>query len=230
MRNNKVATYLLYAVGEIILVVLGILIALYLDNLNAEQKSNDLKQRYKAQLKSDLVADTVFINNYLKYIDETMAIWQKLKERIVKPTATIDTLLNIHKNEFEYFYNVIPGFHRNTYTAIQATGNWDVFEDSLVNEISGFYILQEVYLNDIRLNEEPYNKDVLKLLNRFPIDEPFAFVGKGPLYDELWDSAHKIEYIAQFNAMATSRGLYFYFSKERLLSLKEETVALLIKL
>ena len=38
LSNNKFTKYLLYAIGEIFLVVVGILIALYLNNLNSQDK------------------------------------------------------------------------------------------------------------------------------------------------------------------------------------------------
>ena len=38
--DNKFSKYLLYAVGEILLVVIGILVALQIDNWNEERKLN----------------------------------------------------------------------------------------------------------------------------------------------------------------------------------------------
>ncbi len=42
MEKNKTGKYLKYAIGEIILVVTGILIALQINNLNEQRKSNEL--------------------------------------------------------------------------------------------------------------------------------------------------------------------------------------------
>lgn len=41
MSNNKIATYLLYAIGEIFLVVVGILIAVQIDNWNEQRKKQE---------------------------------------------------------------------------------------------------------------------------------------------------------------------------------------------
>ena len=43
LRDNKIGDYLKYAVGEIVLVVIGILIALSINNWN-ESRKNDLEQ------------------------------------------------------------------------------------------------------------------------------------------------------------------------------------------
>lgn len=53
LTENKFSKYLLYAIGEIILVVIGILIALQINNWNEEQKVN----REKAQLIESMITD-----------------------------------------------------------------------------------------------------------------------------------------------------------------------------
>lgn len=53
LREGKTAKYLKYAVGEIILVVAGILIALQINNLNEERKESDREQAVLKQLKSE---------------------------------------------------------------------------------------------------------------------------------------------------------------------------------
>lgn len=60
LSENKVSKYLLYAFGEIILVVIGILIALQL-NTNKENKENsDLGYKYLTEMKQE-VQDDIFV-------------------------------------------------------------------------------------------------------------------------------------------------------------------------
>jgi len=44
LRENKFTKYLIYAFGEIVLVVIGILIALQVNNWNEQKKSNNLSK------------------------------------------------------------------------------------------------------------------------------------------------------------------------------------------
>mgnify|MGYP001591841413 CR=1 FL=1 len=44
LSENKFSKYLLYAIGEIILVVIGILIALQINNWNEKRKNDNIKQ------------------------------------------------------------------------------------------------------------------------------------------------------------------------------------------
>ena len=57
LTENKFSKYLIYAIGEILLVVLGILIALGINNWNQERKNNSLKKSYLENLKVDLQKD-----------------------------------------------------------------------------------------------------------------------------------------------------------------------------
>ncbi|MDX1471309.1 MAG: DUF6090 family protein, partial [Flavobacteriaceae bacterium] len=51
--NNRIKKYTLYAIGEIILVVIGILFALQINNWNERQKILDKEQKILNQLQSE---------------------------------------------------------------------------------------------------------------------------------------------------------------------------------
>lgn len=55
--NNKISDYLKYATGEIILVVIGILIALQVNNWSERRKQVDRSKKYLEELLKDLRAD-----------------------------------------------------------------------------------------------------------------------------------------------------------------------------
>ena len=59
MEKNKTGKYLKYAIGEIVLVVIGILIALSINNWNEKQKSETKTKDYYVQLLDDLNNDIV---------------------------------------------------------------------------------------------------------------------------------------------------------------------------
>ncbi len=70
IKENKVSKYLLYAIGEIVLVVIGILIALQLNNLNEIDKINDTELIYLNALHDE------FSNN-LKEVKRVMELNEK---------------------------------------------------------------------------------------------------------------------------------------------------------
>ena len=54
LTENKFSKYLLYAIGEILLVVIGILIALQVNNWNEERKAGQVELSLLEELKADL--------------------------------------------------------------------------------------------------------------------------------------------------------------------------------
>ena len=66
LSEGKTGKYLKYAIGEIILVVIGILIALQINNWNEDRKSEAKKQDYYVQLLDDLNNDIVSVQNTIK--------------------------------------------------------------------------------------------------------------------------------------------------------------------
>lgn len=69
LTENKFSKYLLYAIGEITLVVIGILIALQINNWNNDKKDRKLEKQYIIGLVNDLKTDSVMLKN-LKIISD----------------------------------------------------------------------------------------------------------------------------------------------------------------
>ena len=59
LTENKVSKYLLYAIGEIVLVVIGILIALQINNSNEQRKLNKQEQYLLLQMQKEFKADSI---------------------------------------------------------------------------------------------------------------------------------------------------------------------------
>ena len=62
--ENNVAKYLRYAIGEILLVVIGILIALQINNWNENRKERLIEIKYLKNLKHDLQNDSTDLIEY----------------------------------------------------------------------------------------------------------------------------------------------------------------------
>ncbi len=84
IKENKVSKYFIYAIGEIVLVVIGILIALQINNWNEQRKSNQLSKEFHQKLADEL--DGVIIRfkgdanraaELVNYIGKTVIILKK---------------------------------------------------------------------------------------------------------------------------------------------------------
>ncbi|MGB5668694.1 MAG: DUF6090 family protein [Maribacter sp.] len=80
LTENKFGKYLLYAIGEIVLVVLGILIALAINNYNENQKNIEQEQVILKQLYKDYNANLLQLENKIemrrKLIAESLNIME----------------------------------------------------------------------------------------------------------------------------------------------------------
>jgi len=72
LSEGKTGKYLKYAFGEIILVVIGILIALQLNNLNENKKNNVFEKEILSQIQENLISDKFVLKqielNFIKAI------------------------------------------------------------------------------------------------------------------------------------------------------------------
>ena len=66
LTENKFSKYLLYAIGEIVLVVVGILIALSINNWNENKKSKNLAQENYLNLLTSLEQDSITVQKTIE--------------------------------------------------------------------------------------------------------------------------------------------------------------------
>ena len=116
LTENEFSKYLLYAVGEIVLVVFGILIALSINNWNENQKNRSEEAKILKALKEEMVESK-------RRIDETI----ELQSLVVKRNVMLSDLLagDIHLESVNLMPNIFNWglliFHR----AEPVTGTYD---------------------------------------------------------------------------------------------------------
>jgi len=84
METGKTSKYITYAIGEIILVVIGILIALYINNWNIENKNLVKEQVILSQLHEDY-------SDNLNQLEEKIQMRSKLIQSSINVLKQIDT-------------------------------------------------------------------------------------------------------------------------------------------
>jgi hypothetical protein len=88
-KVGKTIKYFKYAIGEIILVVIGILIAVQVNSWNTDNKDKKLEKRYITDLIQDLQADSVAIAEYRIISDEQVRkknLWTIMMINLIQKT------------------------------------------------------------------------------------------------------------------------------------------------
>ena len=96
----KASKYFKYAIGEIILVVIGILIALQINNWNENRKHAIAEQEFFKSVKDDLKQDLEFINYVQSYAKPKVDAYNLLSSKYSKDydsnKTPIDSLMSIY--------------------------------------------------------------------------------------------------------------------------------------
>lgn len=100
LQEGKTANYLKYAIGEIILVVIGILIALSINNWNEARKHQMAEREFFAGIKNDLKDDKAFIELVLNRIEPKIKAHKLLNKEVqrkyIEDKNEIDSLLGTY--------------------------------------------------------------------------------------------------------------------------------------
>jgi hypothetical protein len=162
IKENRVSKYVLYAIGEIILVVIGILIALQINNWNEDKKARKQEIKYLKNLQIDIQTelknnDTIiaFRANKAK-AGVRMLNYKKLEssQDIFEFEGTIQTIF--------WWTTFIPT--NNTYKELISSGNLnDIKSDSIKNyllELDKKYIAIDNAEHHMRSEFDKYLYDV----------------------------------------------------------------------
>jgi len=88
LTKNSFSKYLLYAAGEILLVMIGILLALQVNNWNNQKKDAQLTQQYLMGLKEDAQNNRIALDRYLRraknYVEKVTDFQQNKGENLSK--------------------------------------------------------------------------------------------------------------------------------------------------
>jgi len=169
LSEGKTGKYFKYAIGEIVLVVIGILIALQINNWNEDRKKDELSKDYLLQLKQDLSLDTKLyeeqiynLTNQLKQVDSATIILEK-------PDAKLNTIQNIiiHGKIDSNIYDNYD-INNNTFLALQNSGNMNLIKKSVYKEVLDLNRAQKHYIRIIRDNSTTLQEQSIKSFERLP--------------------------------------------------------------
>ena len=135
--KNKTGQYFKYAIGEIILVVIGILIALQINNWNEGKKEHKIATILSKSLIEDLKKDKDFLKKALTFSDEKIRNCDSLLIFLAVPQENWDvksiySALNIAGQSNPFFPTT------GTYQQIVTSGSLKLFDQSIANQLNAY--------------------------------------------------------------------------------------------
>jgi hypothetical protein len=153
MEQNKTGKYLKYAIGEILLVVIGILIALSINNWNETKKEQAITNKYLSGFVSDLEKDRAQLDNLINVRKKESASAKALLNMIETNDYDLDSF-------YSHFYYIFP-FYRfmpnsNTLEEVLNSSHLRFITDEDIK--NRLLDLRSSY-KEIKLNEEHVYED-----------------------------------------------------------------------
>ncbi|TYA54315.1 DUF6090 family protein [Formosa maritima] len=168
MEQNKTGKYLKYAIGEIILVVIGILIALQINNWNEERKSIRASRDYLSEIKKDLVTDTLNMNRVIRLVTKSLPVEIWALQNVTYKPSQADSLHSI----FNQFYYAM-GIEQRSYQKLQNSGTSIVGFDSISNKLTTYHTttsgLLDAYLDGDKEEFNRYSKYTDSMMGKIEI-------------------------------------------------------------
>jgi len=231
--ENKAGKYFKYALGEIILVVIGILIALQINNWNENRKLRQTEIGYLINLKSDLIKERENNTKYRLHRLEQAKNASFLINLESQPETIEDALdFTIKFDQVTFWVAYVRS--NNTFKELISSGNLSLISnDSIKNslfEIDEAFSQGEILENHMRREYEHYLYDEelknISFGNFYDFTEPTNIFKRKEIID-IPDTLHKqvindVAYI--YNNQTINNGLKLAMSNNNILARGHEKI------
>ncbi|MFT5955687.1 MAG: hypothetical protein ACI8QD_002543 [Cyclobacteriaceae bacterium] len=159
MKGNKLLPYLLYAVGEIVLVVAGILIAVQIEDSYQQSQTKQLEIKYLKEMHGNLTFDLQDIQFNIEFNESRKRSNEAVLHHLTNQLPYHDSL-DYHLSNLLFSTRTLPNM--GAYESLKSKGLEIISNDSLRANIT--YVYSFAYHNAIdfeHADDHPYQYDVL---------------------------------------------------------------------
>lgn len=168
LGNNKIATYLLYAIGEITLVVVGILIAVNIDNWKTDRIQKAKEQIYLRNILRDLEEQLIKIDDQVEFESQVAEVAYPMVDQYKKNKSfQVDSAFTAGMGLLTgrvTFIKIDP-----TFSELVTSGNIDIIRDERIkNELVIYFkglerLEQIINKNNQHFTDNVFTREVLAL-------------------------------------------------------------------
>jgi hypothetical protein len=207
VANSKFTKYLVYVIGEIILIVIGILIALSIDNWNSKRIANNTEVAILKEMKNNLNIDLNDIRLNIDLNKQSLHANTLVLESLTNPESNIDSLSYCYAN---LTLTTMLDINNTSYENLKSFGFHLIKNDSLRIKITELYTVTYVFLSNMENVIYSIQSDKITPLILKNITTEIPFVSAGPVDRKALEKNHEfiesIKYSRQWFAFMV--GLY----------------------
>ncbi len=181
LAENKFSKYLFYAIGEIILVVIGILIAVSINNWKNSIAVEKAEQNLYHDIIQELHTDLDEIQGNRTYNQKYLLRYKRASEIILKDTKKelIDTLAIITTELTNFSDFQTEGL---AYEMLSASGKLDLITNKIIiNKLQNLGILYN-YINRLEKNQEQFMFTIVPKISEYLRFNPLKIMHPEELY------------------------------------------------
>jgi hypothetical protein len=169
LTENKFSKYLLYALGEIVLVVIGILIALSINSWNENRILLKSKTEYYKQLVEELNLDIKESEPHLKRIEQSIRGYDTYLATFETPNISLDSIYQHIKKVDPIF--APTRFNTKTIEVLKSTGDIKLMPKSIRNLLIRLENQHNLYVDENDTNYGLYLNTTIDayLINAFSL-------------------------------------------------------------
>jgi hypothetical protein len=178
--ENKTSKYFKYAIGEIVLVVIGILIALQINNWNENRNSRNQEQTILKALKTEISENQIILAKDLKKHTSALRLLIELSEYISPEPEKID---EIRLDSLMFSLGWLPGYtpKDGVINSIIASGKISLIKNNTLNSKLASW---DSFLNQYNKALNWSEKDVFDLTfpyiqDKYPYKRTLRHFGSG---------------------------------------------------
>ena len=217
VAEGKTAKYLKYAIGEVLLVMIGIILALQVNNWNETRKERSLELEYLEGIKTDLENDLPAVENRVMQLLRRISVLHKIdptyipNERIKTHDVPLDSIRLVDNKRLTWVFNrgALTRLTTGSYTALTTNASAGLVKNTdLLKSIQYLYEIRypgnlSIY-EDIKRREEYVSMKYAKELKNSNIKEFFI------------ENPNKEEVLADFNFYYRQQDLMYRHSLNNL--------------
>lgn len=224
--ENKTGKYLKYAIGEIVLVVIGILIAIQINNWNEKQKDFDKEQQILLSLREEFkqnIKELEFDHNVNAGCLNAVVALLNFDESQDFDTATIDSLIGKMYNYATFDARL------GVMSDITSSGNLELIRDSklkyALNQWTGEL---DDYKEDVLIRRDYWVNNVPRIMYQYlPIRNADASMDRSDYIRDMTIEPIKVpksNYVAFLNNLEADSMLFDYYMNQSYVTVNENSI------